>query len=247
MFNQLQSCPDSFCDCGAWESVLISQQPFVRAESGLIFTLIRHERRSACMGCPQSISITSRQKRRGESDAETRTVQERQTWICFLLSPCLVPHLAPICDSQPPHRSGLIQGSSRRDDRFSAWLGRRERTIRDTNARSPSRLCSSPTTERECVCVDTRGRLWQRVCVCFRVDNLPVLQNSAPVSHRLTVRRAGRVVCTSLLLWWLESAQRRWGFPQPLTHTNTPPSQPRQPVYSHHYLLNSVKKNRSSN
>lgn len=31
------------------------------------------------------------------------------------------------------------------------------------------------------------------------------------------------------------------------THINTPPSQPRQPVYSHHYLLNNVKKNRYSN
>lgn len=40
--------------------------------------------------------------------------------------------------------------------------------------------------------------------------------------HYVTpVRRAGRVVCTSLLLWWLESAQRRRGFLQPHTHTHT--------------------------
>lgn len=73
-----------------------------------------------------NIPISSRLTIRGKSDAETRTEQERQTWICFLLSPCLVPHLAPICDFHSPHRSRsrLIQESSRRDDRVSARLVR---------------------------------------------------------------------------------------------------------------------------
>lgn len=36
------------------------------------------------------------------------TVQEQQTWTCFL-SPCLVPHVAPLCDFHYPHRGRRIQ------------------------------------------------------------------------------------------------------------------------------------------
>lgn len=50
-----------------------------------------------------------------------------------------------------------------------------------------------PTTERG-ACSNARQ------AVTVGVGNLPVLQNSATMSHRLTLRRAGRVVCTSLLL-----------------------------------------------
>lgn len=90
----------------------------------------------------------------------------------------------------------------------------------------PFSSCSSLSTPSwdcmECVCACvSRGRLrvlsesgWECVWMC-----------ACPPERwqyvTLANGRAGSVVCTSLLLWWLESAHRRSGFPghtHALTH-----------------------------
>lgn len=51
-----------------------------------------------------------RQTQRGTRDAE-KNWQHNQTWLCFLLSPCLVAHVGLLRGSHTPHRGGLIQES----------------------------------------------------------------------------------------------------------------------------------------
>lgn len=66
------------------------------------------------------------------------------------------------------------------------------------------------------------------------------------MSHWQAGEQAGSVVCTSLLLWWLESAQKRRGFPSHAPTLKPPPSHYCQPVYSYKYQLNNGEMNRFS-
>lgn len=183
----------------------------------------------------------NRHRHRGISDAEAnRQKQQKQTWLCLLQSPRLVPHVGLLRDSHSPHRGGLIQESVAAGERcmcVCVWVSvsrfstnnqrwsvkwRRSHTILPILPSYSvffSLLHSSPRTEwvSVCMCEEAGCTSLQWVCV-------NVCECACPPQRwqyvTLAGGRAGSVVCTSLLLWWLESAQMGEWLPQH-THTHT--------------------------
>lgn len=172
-------------------------------------------------------------------------IQHKQTWLCFLQSPCLVPHVGPLRDSHTPHRGGLIQESVAAGERgvcvcvsvgVVVSVQHPQSTPVSHTERKPwnikfflffpsfwsSFLFTTPSQDCVSVCVHVwEGRLSVNDCECVWMCACPPEQWQYVT---LAGRQAGSVVLTSLSLWWLESAQRRSGFlGHTHTHINTPP------------------------
>ncbi len=196
-----------------------------------------------------SLPFTSREKDRHKEALvilRQTTIQQKQTWLCFLQSPRLVPHVGPLRDSHSPHRGGLIQESVAAGERCVCLsVGvvvslqhpqpapvSREETIRDrkfslffppSGLLFSSLLFSSQDCVRACVHV-WGGRLrvlsvsgCECACECARAC---VSSRMVTVCH--TGRRAGGQAALCALHYCCDDwNQLRGGVASQATHTYT--------------------------
>lgn len=187
----------------------------------------------------------------GELILKKTMTQQKQTWLCFLLSPCLVPHVGLLRDSHTPHRDGVIQESVAAGERWVCMWERVSGLLflfsthnqqlvkqRGNHKRheilisfllvvlfflsTPSQDCVSECVRKQAACPVTEWlQVSVSVCGCVRVC---VPYRAVTVCH--AGRRVGRQrrVHFIIAVMTRTSSEEEW-LPRPHRHTynNTPP------------------------